>query len=246
VRLLVSVRDAEEARAALDGGADIIDAKDPTRGALGAVAPAVLRDVVRAVGGARPVSAALGDATSEREVERAAREAASAGVAYVKVGLAAVRDAERALTLVSAAVRGAHGARVGGAKTRVIAVAYADAARAESLPPAELVTIAARAGAAGVLVDTAFKNAGGLFAVASRRTVAAWVEAAHDARLQVALAGKLSREDLPLVAALGANIAGVRGAACEGGRTGRVTAERVAALAEATRAATHTHAALTP
>ncbi len=35
MKLLVSVADAVEAHAALLGGADIIDAKDPTRGALG-------------------------------------------------------------------------------------------------------------------------------------------------------------------------------------------------------------------
>ena len=35
MHLLVSVRSAEEAAAALEGGADVIDAKDPDNGALG-------------------------------------------------------------------------------------------------------------------------------------------------------------------------------------------------------------------
>ena len=39
-RLLVSVRDEAEARAAAWAGADFIDAKDPAEGALGALAPA--------------------------------------------------------------------------------------------------------------------------------------------------------------------------------------------------------------
>ena len=34
-RLLVSVRSAEEAEIALAGGADVIDVKEPRRGALG-------------------------------------------------------------------------------------------------------------------------------------------------------------------------------------------------------------------
>ena len=42
MRLLVSVRDAVEADAAVDGGAEIVDAKEPAAGSLGAVAPAVL------------------------------------------------------------------------------------------------------------------------------------------------------------------------------------------------------------
>ena len=53
MRLLVSVADAAEARAALAGGADIIDAKEPRHGALGAVAPDVLRAIRNAVGAER-------------------------------------------------------------------------------------------------------------------------------------------------------------------------------------------------
>ena len=37
MRLLVSVRNAEEAESALQGGADILDAKEPANGALGKV-----------------------------------------------------------------------------------------------------------------------------------------------------------------------------------------------------------------
>ena len=54
MRLLVSVRSEEEARAALAGGAEIIDAKEPSRGALGAVEIGVLREIVR--GGERDAS----------------------------------------------------------------------------------------------------------------------------------------------------------------------------------------------
>ena len=54
MRLLVSVRSEEEARAALAGGADIIDAKEPSRGALGAVEIGVLREIVSVVNGLRP------------------------------------------------------------------------------------------------------------------------------------------------------------------------------------------------
>ena len=61
MRLLVSVVSADEARRAIAGGADIVDVKDPREGALGAPSPRVLSEVVRAVGPAAPVSAALGD-----------------------------------------------------------------------------------------------------------------------------------------------------------------------------------------
>ncbi|HEX6535752.1 MAG TPA: (5-formylfuran-3-yl)methyl phosphate synthase [Gemmatimonadaceae bacterium] len=228
MRLLVSVVDVAEARAALDGGADIIDAKDPSRGALGAVNAITLRAIVRAVSGTRPVSAALGDVASEQEAERLAREAAFERLAYVKLGFAGIAAAGRVRSLVSEAVLGA---RVAGERTGIVAVAYADARRAETVSPMTVIESAERAGAVGVLLDTAFKDGGTLFDIMDERAVAAWVAEAHAAALTVALAGGLSGADLSAARALGADIAGVRTAACEGGRLGRVSRARVAALA---------------
>src|SRR5256885_4242496 len=85
MRLLVSVRGSVEARAALAGGADVIDAKDPARGALGPVQRDRLAAIRRVVGAARPVSAALGDA--DDDAMAAAAAAAARGVAFVKLGL---------------------------------------------------------------------------------------------------------------------------------------------------------------
>ena len=79
MRLLVSVANAEEASAALEGGADVIDAKDARAGALGAVARDVLQEIYAVVNRARPVTAALGDAADEAAIERDARLYAAAG-----------------------------------------------------------------------------------------------------------------------------------------------------------------------
>lgn len=228
MRLLVSVADAREAREALRGGADIIDAKDPRRGALGAVDARELHAIVAAVDGARPVSAALGDAMDEASLEGAARAGACARLAYVKVGFAGIDDAARVESLLAAAVRGA---QVANGSTGVIAVAYADARRARTVPPARIIEAAERAGAMGVLLDTAFKDGGGLFDAMPEEDVAGWVRSAHAAALTVALAGTLVGADLGAARVLGADIVGVRTAACEGGRTGRVTGERVAMVA---------------
>lgn len=232
MRLLISVAGADEARAALEGGADIIDVKDPTRGSLGAVDIEVLHAVVEAVGDSRSVSAALGDATDERAVEVAARAAASERLAYVKVGFAGVADPARVEALLAAAVRGV---RTVSMRSGVVAVAYADAARVESVPPERIIEAAERARAVGVLLDTARKDGGVLFDIMDEVVVGRWVRLAHEAALTVALAGSLRSADLATARALGADIAGVRGAACEGGRTGRISRERVAALVSANR-----------
>jgi (5-formylfuran-3-yl)methyl phosphate synthase len=225
MQLLISVAGPAEARAALRGGADVIDAKDPRRGALGPVSLQRLAAIRGAVAGARPLSAAVGDATSEEAVAGAVAAALSVGVAFVKVGFAGVTKEARARRLAVAARRAAET----DVMTRLVLVAYADWRSVASLPPARVLAVAADTGAAGVLFDTATKHAP-LFAVESPDAVAAWVAAAHAAGLFAALAGGLSGPDLARACSLGADVVGVRGAACVGGRTGRVSRARVVAL----------------
>ena len=232
MRLLISVADAAEARLALEGDADIIDVKDPTRGSLGAVDASVLREIADTVGSARPISAALGDAADEHAVENAARAAATNRLAYVKLGFAGVADTAKVESLIAAALSGVRSVSSSGG---VVAVAYADAARVDSVSPDKVIEAAERARAVGVLLDTARKDGGALFDLMDQVRVGRWVRLAHEAALTVALAGSLTAADLASARALGADIAGVRGAACEGGRVGRISRERVAALVRANR-----------
>ena len=229
MRLLVSVSSAAEALAALLGGADLIDAKDAGAGPLGPVSFETLGEIHAAVAGGRPVTAALGDAADEAAIERLAHAFAAAGTAFVKVGFAGITSTRHVRTLVGAARDGARAAPNG---TGLVAVAYADAGRAASLAPLALVEVAIDAGVEGLLIDTADKNGPGLRGIVEPATLAAWVAAAHSAGLFVTLAGKLTVDDLGFVRDAGADIAGVRGAACDGGRTGQVAAERVRRLRE--------------
>src|SRR2546425_1489151 len=173
MRLLVSVADPSEARAALEGGADVIDAKQPRRGALAPVRPDVLAAIRQVVGAARPVSAALGDARDEAAIERAAGVAAGLGVAFVKVGFAGVVTEQRARRLATAARRGA-------GDSGLVLVGYADWRRADSLVPERLVAVAATAGGAGGPVDTAVQGAPPL-PLGPPGRVGAWGAAAHAA-----------------------------------------------------------------
>jgi uncharacterized protein (UPF0264 family) len=225
MRLLVSVASPGEASIALANGADVIDAKDPMAGALGAVSIDVVRQVHSVVSGRRLVTAALGDAADERSIEQDARTFAGAGAALVKVGFAGVATRGRVAALLRAAVRGAQHANSG-----VVAVAYADADVVSSLAADAIVEAAADSGAAGVLLDTADKSGPGLRALVGPAALGRWVAGAHQHGLLVALAGRLTADDLAFVADAGADIAGIRGAACEGGRIGHVSADKIRGL----------------
>jgi len=227
MQLLVSVTSATEAVAALAGEADFVDAKDPLAGALGAVSEQVLREIREAVAGRRPVTAALGDATTEGALEQMSRRFVAAGARFVKVGFAGINSGPRVAALIEAAVCGAKSAD---SEAGVIAVAYADGELSASVPPAALIQLSMRAGAAGILLDTANKGGPGLRGLMSERVLANWVSEVHRADLLAALAGRLTVEDIAFVLDAGADIVGVRGAACDGGRTGRVVMEKVSLL----------------
>jgi len=224
MKLLVSVRSASEARAALAGGADIIDAKDPDRGALGPVELSTLREIIACVDGRVPVTAALGEADDEYVMCLRARAFAVAGAAFVKIGFAGITDRVQ----VSARLRAARNAV--GLISLVVPVAYADFGDVGALDPSALIDVAADAGTRAVLLDTANKSGPGLRRLMSEGTLRSWIRRAHAAGLMAAVAGKLSVDDLLFARHAGADIVGVRGAACENGRTSRVTGERVLSL----------------
>jgi (5-formylfuran-3-yl)methyl phosphate synthase len=228
MRLLVSVTNADEARLAVQGGVDIVDVKNPAEGSLGAPAPGVIERVREVVPPEHPVSAAVGDLPNlPGTAALAALGAARSGAAYVKVGLWGTSTTDAAVAVLSAV----RDALDGGAA--VIAAAYADAERVpgEPLPPRALVAAARRAGAGGCLLDTAIKDGRGLFEWLTPEALAAVVEEAHAAGLEMALAGALRTEDLAVVRSVGADIAGVRSAACRNGRrTAPLDAERIGRL----------------
>jgi uncharacterized protein (UPF0264 family) len=157
---------------------------------------------------------------------------AALGASLVKVGLAGTTDASEALVLASAAVSGA---RTGASAAGVILVAYADAQQA-AVSPRALLDVASAAGAAGVLLDTADKSGPRLTTLATLARLTEWIGDAHRRALTVALAGRLRAEDLLIARRSGADVAGVRGAACEGGRSGRFEAARVRGLRRACQA----------
>ena len=235
--LLVSVRSAVEVESALAGGADIIDAKEPTRGSLGPVSAPTLTEIVRHVPPGQAFSAAAGDVSTTEEVRVALAEnelPPRDGPTFLKLGFAGVQSPELVSNLLSTAVRLAARQR---SSPLIIAVAYADSDRAGSLGTDDVCRLACEAGAGGILIDTCIKDGANLLSWMSLPALARCVEDARAAGLVTALAGALGPEHLTDVAAAQPDILGFRGAACDAGRAGRVSAERVARLRQGLRAA---------
>ncbi|MBE7246708.1 MAG: (5-formylfuran-3-yl)methyl phosphate synthase [Actinomycetospora chiangmaiensis] len=192
-RLLVSVRDPAEAEVARLAGVDLIDAKDPGRGALGALDPEIVREIVGRVAGAAETSAVADPAPS------AVAALAATGADWVKTGLDAVGRRDRAaLADLAAAAPG-----------RLIAVLFA-----EDGPAAALVPALAEAGFAGAMIDTAGKGGARLPDLAAPEDLAAFTAACRRHRLMSGLAGSLRVIDIPILAEHGSDYLGFRGGLC--------------------------------
>lgn len=216
--MLASVATAAEARLAVTLGADIIDLKDPARGALGALPAATVRDIVAAVAGARPTSATIGDLPMEPEqVCRAVERTAARGVGIVKVGVFPGGAPEEAIAgLAPLAARG----------LRLVIVLFAD-----RRPDLSLLPPIAGSGCLGVMLDTADKSSGGLRRSLDGPALADFLGRARGLGLMAGLAGSLTRADIAPLLDLAPDYLGFRGALCAGAlRAGRLEPTAVEAV----------------
>ena len=213
VRLLVSTRDMDEALAAAEAGANLIDLKEPADGALGALAPeriARIVSVLRKRYPGLPISATVGDLPAEQagEILRRVSRVACCGVDYVKVGLWSERGAPAlAISLLDALAEGPES---------IVPVLVVDG----GLDPVLVDHALASGRFPGLMVDTAAKRRGGLLQRVPTATLASFVAAVRARGMLAGLAGSLRLDDAAALQALGPDFAGFRGAVTRGGRAG--------------------------
>jgi uncharacterized protein (UPF0264 family) len=226
MKLLVSPMNVQEAIASEQGGADIIDVKNPKEGSLGANFPWVIAEIRAHV--SKPLSATIGDFSYKPgTASLAALGAAMSGAQYVKVGLYDIHTQEQAYDLLSAVVRSV---RTFDAERTVVASAYSDYARIGSISPFALPAIAKKAGVDVVMVDTGIKDGKSTFEFMDNGELQKFVDLAHENRLGCALAGSIKFEDIPFLKKISPDIIGVRGCVCGGDRSQSIKPELVKKL----------------
>ncbi|MBI1650975.1 (5-formylfuran-3-yl)methyl phosphate synthase [Hyphomicrobium sulfonivorans] len=220
-RMLASVTDEHEARLVVSLGADIVDAKDPGAGALGALPFARVEAIRAALPAHVPVSATVGDPSDDVEaIASAAIRMADTGIEIVKVGLSMRYAPEANLARLGTL-------DLGGAQ--LVGVLLAD----HGIDPA-LIAHAAAAGCVGLMLDTAAKGQGALSDIVPAEQLAAFVAAVQAAGMFAGLAGSLRVNHVAPLIALGPDVLGFRGGLCRAGdRTGALDAEAIAAVRQA-------------
>lgn len=215
--LLASVAMLDEAEQAVAWEADIVDLKDPAKGALGAWDEAPLREAVVRLGGRATLSATTGDLPmSPGPLADAAAGVAASGVSLVKVGFFDGGEVGACIAALKPLARRG---------VRLVAVLMADRSPDFGILPA-----LAAAGFAGAMLDTADKSGGNLCGHLDSRALARFVTQARACGLMTGLAGSLGLGDIDLLLPLRPDYLGFRTALCAGDRTGRLDAEAFAAV----------------
>lgn len=228
--LLVSVRSAAEAEAALEGGADLIDVKEPSRGSLGRADNEVIEEVIRVVAGRRPVSAAMGDWGLDDVLSPELSRYSEKDLAFQKWGFQGWRQVS-GTTPYSWSDAG-WDLFLDDLQTGIALVAYADHYRAAALQPDAVWGLARRAYCRGraFVLDTFLKDGSTLLDWMPRRQITLLTKLCHQAGVRIALAGSLGPKEITALAHVKPDWFAVRGAACRGGREGTVEADNVRKL----------------
>ena len=214
-KLLVSIRDAKEARLVSRYDLGIVDAKEPVAGSLGKVSNSVLREVLKVLPPSQCLSLALGELGTVDQNDW--DKSLLARFQYAKIGLSGAADRpdwqvelKRQMMRLPADV-----ARV--------AVAYVDSAGCRAPRIDQVVLAGERLGCAAVLLDTFNKSAGDLFAYLNPNQLRQIVTRIQASGMRAVVAGSVSINTLASVLDCEPDFVGVRGAVCcRRSRTGSI------------------------
>lgn len=221
MKLLVSVRDRQEAGIAAACNVHVVDLKEPSAGPLGQASRETTLAVADAIHGQTMLSAAMGELVDYQlhDLEYLQR------YDFVKVGLSRILDLK---SLRSLWRRWTSGYEI---KRRAVVVAYADYRLGRCLPPRQLARFAVEIAAPYFLIDTWDKSGRGLLDWISTDSLQELIQFLAENNVGVVLAGSLDTHSITRLRELPVAMIAVRGAACVGGqRNARIDRQRIQSL----------------
>lgn len=231
-RLLVSVRNADEARIAHDGGADLIDVKEPANGSLGRASSAITKAIADSLGEHVTLSAALGELVEcngrlEQMKEICGPLLQIKNLHYLKWGLShcLTIDWQSRLRVFRAWLAGEN------PHAHFVVVAYADANFAAAPSVEAMLEFACSNHASVLLIDTFQKTPGkNLLSYLSYAELAKIRDDCQDHGVQLALAGSLDLHAIARLRDISPDWFAVRGAVCQKDRNSAIDGEKVSEI----------------
>lgn len=200
-QLLISVTNIEEAKMALAHGADIIDLKDPSQGALGALPLPTIAAVMTFVNAQKLVSATIGDLPMQpAAILNAVAALIALKIDFIKIGFFETDNYQPCLTALKSLTE---------AGAKLIAVLFA-----EHRYSPELIAAIKAAGFIGVMLDTANKNGLTLMDHYSAAQQLSFSQQVFAHGLSLGLAGSLQLKHVAAAKKINPTYIGFRGGVC--------------------------------
>ena len=214
-QLLASISNIEEAQIALQSGVGILDMKDPSQGALGALDMNTIKEIAQLATTTCQSSATIGDLPADPEaVLKKTLATGACGVDYIKIGIFGsdwLLKCLPALKTISV-------------PAKLVGVLFAEHFTDLSGP----CHLLKAANFDGVMVDTANKENGSVRTVKSDAELNEFVQSAHRNSLLCGIAGSLKYEDIQPLATMAPDYLGFRTALCENHqRQGKLSVTRI-------------------
>lgn len=202
-QLLISVTSIAEAQMALENGADIIDLKDPSAGALGALPLDLIESIVNFVRKQNRLSSAtIGDLPMQPDLlAKQVAELTKTSVDYIKIGFFEAGDYQPCLDGLKCTTQ---------AGVKLIAVLFAEYAY-----PSNIIEAIKNAGFIGIMLDTAKKNGLTLMDYYSDEQRAIFARQVLKCGLSLGLAGSLKVRHVVIAKKINPTYMGFRGGVCD-------------------------------
>ena len=201
-RYLASVSNLHEAATILAAGADIIDIKDPNKGALGAVDIFTASEIVKNIGNRAITSATIGDLPMDPHcISQAIKNMRPTGVDIIKVGVFSRTVPSELLYELKRHAKD---------NCCLVLVFFAD-----MQPQLDDFSAISAAGIYGVMLDTANKTKGSLRTILNDSKLGEFIKQVQSCGLMAGLAGSLHLSDIQPLLKLHPDYLGFRSALCD-------------------------------
>jgi len=225
LKLLISIKNIEEASIVKDSKFDILDIKNPAEGSLGVNFPGVIKEI-KEKSPNRIISAAGGDLPGLPGLT----SQITFGLAhlkpdYIKLGFYNFNELETAVKIVNEAKKAI---KLSASPVKLIAAAYGDYKETGSFNPFLLNDLAFNTELDGIMIDTIDKSGKNLFDFLNPGELKDFCLQAKKAEVFSALAGSLRFDHLDLLKEINPDIIGFRGAVCKNNdRSSKINADLI-------------------
>jgi uncharacterized protein (UPF0264 family) len=225
LKLLISIKNVEEALIVNDSKFDILDIKNPAEGSLGVNFPGVIKEI-KEKSPNRVISAAGGDLPGLPGLSsQITFGLANLKPDYIKLGFYNFNELETAVKIINEAKKSI---KLSAAPVKLIAAAYGDYKDIGSFNPFLLNELAFKTKLDGIMIDTINKNGKNLFDFLNPAELKEFCQKAERAEVFSALAGSLRFDHIDLLNEINPDIIGFRGAVCKNNdRSSKINADLI-------------------